>query len=400
MSLASFRPIFFFVLLMLGVACQPPTTAQLNPTVISQLSLPTSTPKPTASPTPLPTSTPLPTLAPPATATSIPTSTATPTPEYTPTATATATPEPSYVVHLAAVGDIMLSRTLGNVINDGNLEYPFKAMYPYLQPADLTIGNLETALGDIGEPEPKAYPFQSPPAAAESLALAGFDIVSLANNHALDYGPEALLQGIELLKAQNITPIGAGANYDEAHQPYVVEVNGLKLAFLAYANVPIEGSTSYDVQTWTATETTPGMAWGTEEIIAADVAAIAPHVDHVIVNIHFGFEYIQRTVEIQQQLAYAAVNAGARVVIGHHTHLLQGMQIYNGSFIAYGLGNFAFNIDGPPETAVLHLWLDKTGVTDYQLIPAMVTETGAPRPATPEEATAIFTQLAPYNRLR
>jgi poly-gamma-glutamate synthesis protein (capsule biosynthesis protein) len=94
-----------------------------------------------------------------------------------------------------------------------------------LSQADITVGNLECALGDVGQPAAKSYTFQAPPQAAEALALAGFDVVSLANNHAMDYGPESLLQGLSLLQAQGIATIGAGPNEAEAHKAHIREVN-------------------------------------------------------------------------------------------------------------------------------------------------------------------------------
>ncbi|MCA9980344.1 MAG: CapA family protein [Anaerolineales bacterium] len=383
--------------LLLFIACQPVQADLPAPTAVAQATVqPTLTSSPTASATASATATPVP---PPPTSTPIPTSTAVP---ATATPVYTATPEPSYEVHLAAVGDIMLSRTLGNVIASGNITYPFAAVVDYLRPVDVTVGNLETALGSGGEPAPKAYPFISPPASADALALAGFDVVSLANNHGMDYGPETLLEGMALLRAQNVQPVGAGANWDEAHAPVIIESNGLRLAFLGYVNVPVEARSGFDTKTWDATADTPGLAWGTAEVITRDVTAVSarPDVDHVIVILHSGYEYQVSVNPIQEELAYSAIDAGATAVLGHHAHILQRLEIYNGGFIAFGLGNFAFNIDGPPRTAILHLWLDKEGVTDFSLIPAMVTGTGAPRLATPEEADAILSDLAPYHRLR
>lgn len=232
--------------------------------------------------------------------------------------------------------------------------------------------------------------------------MAGFDVVSLANNHGMDYGPETLLEGLDLLRAQGIAPVGAGANWDEAHAPAIIERNGLRFAFLGYVNVPVEARTGFDTRSWDATADAPGLAWGTAEVITADVTAVAarPDVDHVIVLLHSGYEYQVSVNPLQQELAYAAIDAGATAVLGHHAHVLQRLERYNGGFIAFGLGNFAFNIDGPPRTAILHLWFDQEGVTDFSLIPAMVTGTGAPRLATPEEAAEILADLAPYHRLR
>ncbi|MCA9946701.1 MAG: CapA family protein, partial [Anaerolineales bacterium] len=204
-------------------------------------------------------------------------------------------PEP--VVHLASVGDIMLDRGLGIVIEGGNLAYPFAQVAPLLQNADITVGNMESAMGTLGEPANKSYPFRAPAVAAESLALAGFDVVSLANNHGMDYGPEALLQAIELLQAQGVTPIGAGANFDAAHTPFITQINGLSLAILSYVNVPIEARSAFDTAVWTATDITPGLAWGTPDVIAADVTAVRDQVDLVIVVLHSGYEYIEEPSE-------------------------------------------------------------------------------------------------------
>lgn len=300
-------------------------------------------------------------------------------------------PEP--VVHLASVGDIMLDRGLGIVIQNGNLAYPFAQVAPLLQNADITVGNMESALGDVGMPELKSYPFRAPPAAAEALALGGFDVVSLANNHGMDYGPEALLQALDLLQAQGIAPIGAGANFDAAHAPHLTQVNGLSLAFLGYVNVPVEARSAFDTAVWTATEATPGLAWGEPSVIAADVTAVRDQADLVVVVLHSGYEYIEEPSEQQMAAAHAAIDAGADLVIGHHAHILQGIEFYKDGVIVYGLGNFAFEIDGPPETAVLNVWLDQNGVRSLALIPAIIQEGGQPRLAESWEAAPILRQV-------
>jgi len=304
---------------------------------------------------------------------------------------------PQPLIHLTAVGDIMLNRSLGYNLVRGDRLYPFTGVVDALQAADITVGNLECALGDSGEPAPKAYPFRAPPEAAESLALAGFDILSLANNHAMDYGPEALLQGIGLLEAQNIATIGAGANSQAARAPHIMTVHGIRLAFLGYVNVPVEWR-GFDTRVWEATADSPGLAWGDPEIIAEDVAAIRPDVDLVIVILHSGYEYIAEPSPDQVAAARAAVAAGADLVIGHHAHILQGIEFYQGKVIAYGLGNFAFDIDGDPETMLLNVWLDRRGVRQLEIVPAIVRFGGQPRLAHEWEAPAIRQQV--YNLTR
>jgi poly-gamma-glutamate synthesis protein (capsule biosynthesis protein) len=302
------------------------------------------------------------------------------------------------VIHLATVGDIMLDRGPGIVLQQGDLAYPFAKVAPLLQMADITVGNLESALGDVGEPMPKAYPFRAPPQAAEALALAGFDIVSLANNHGMDYGTEALLQGIDLLKAAGVQPIGGGANAAEARAPYITEVNGLTMAFLGYVNVPVEASSSFDVRTWDATDSTAGIAWGEPERITEDVTAVRGAADLVVVVLHSAFEYLDPPSEPQMILARAAVDAGADLVIGHHAHVLQGVEFYGDGVIIYGLGNFAFEIDGDPSTGIMNVWLDADGVRELELIPAIIQFGGQPRLADEWEAAVILERVYRLSR--
>jgi poly-gamma-glutamate synthesis protein (capsule biosynthesis protein) len=306
---------------------------------------------------------------------------------------------PETVIHLAAVGDIMLDRTLGAVLQQGKLDHPFAFVADGLRAADITVGNLESALGDVGQPAAKSYTFRAPPAAAEALALAGFDVMSLANNHGMDYGPEALLQGLGLLREQAIGTIGAGANAAEARAPYIAEVKGLTLAFLGYVHVPVEARSHFDTASWTATAGTPGLAWGDPEAIAADVTAVRPQADVVIVVLHSAYEYVEAPSPPQVAAAKAAIDAGADLVIGHHAHILQGVEFYNGGVIVYGLGNFAFVIDGPPETAILNVWLDKDGVRQLEIVPAVIQSGGQPRLAEPWEAAAIRRRVYQLSRL-
>jgi len=292
------------------------------------------------------------------------------------------------IVKLAAVGDIMLDRALGYAIQQGQIDYPFALVAAVLSQADLTVGNLESALGASGNPANKSYTFQAPAVAAESLTVAGFDLVSLANNHAMDFGEESLLEGIELLNRQGIATIGAGLNKAAAHEPVILEVNGISIAFLGYVNVPVEIS-GFDTRSWEATELSPGLAWAHLDDITLDVGTADQNADLVIVVLHSGYEYVETPSEPQQLAAKTAIDAGADLVIGHHAHVLQGVEFYNGGVIAYGLGNFAFEIDGDPTTAVLNVWLDRDGVRELEIIPAIIQFGGQTRLATENEATSI-----------
>lgn len=301
---------------------------------------------------------------------------------------------PLPTIRLAAVGDINFDRSPAYIIQTtGDLAYPLSRVKSIFEAADYTIGNLETALGDVGEPAAKRYPFRSPPEAAQSLALGSVDLVSLANNHAQDYGPEALLQGIDLLHTAGVATVGGGVNEAAAYAPHIADIGGLKVAFLGYVHVPIEASTHFDTQSWTATADAPGLAWADPARVSADVAAVKPDVDLVVVILHSGYEYIEEPSEPQVAAARAAVDAGADLVVGHHAHILQGVHHYQDGVIAYGLGNFLFNIDGPPETAILNVWLDQDGVRQLELIPAIIQEHGQPRPAELWEAGPILQRV-------
>jgi poly-gamma-glutamate synthesis protein (capsule biosynthesis protein) len=291
-------------------------------------------------------------------------------------------------IHLVAVGDLMLARSLGAEIAAGALESPFAAFAETLRDADVAVGNLESALGTGGEPAEKRYPFLAPPQAADALALAGFDLVSLANNHAQDFGSETLLQAIDLLGAAGVSTAGAGRDELSAYAPTMLQVGDLRLAFLAYVNVPVEVS-GFDTRDWTAGPGLPGLAWGEPDRVRAEVDAARQLADLVIVLLHSGYEYIEEPSEEQAALARAAAEAGADLVLGHHAHLLQGAAFGSETVVLYGLGNFAFNIDGPAETALVHVWLDRVGVRHVTLEPAVVGPNGAPRMATQAEATAI-----------
>jgi poly-gamma-glutamate synthesis protein (capsule biosynthesis protein) len=298
------------------------------------------------------------------------------------------------VISLTAVGDVMLDRALGDAIRAGNVDYPFAEVIDLLTPADLTIGNLESALGDLGSPANKGYTFRAPPRAAEAFAQAGIDLLSLANNHALDYGPLALQQAVDLLRQQGIATVGAGPDDTTAHEPYVHEVHGLTLAFLAYVHVPIEVR-GFDTQTWTATADSPGMAWADPERIQVDVTAALSWVDLVIVLLHSGYENLSDPSPPQVAAARAAIDGGASLVLGHHAHVLQGVEFYNDGVIIYGLGNFAFEDGGPPESAMLNVWLDEDGVRGMEFVPVIIEIDGHPRLASDDEATTILQSI--YN---
>ncbi len=322
------------------------------------------------------------------------TPTNTPSPTITPLPTNTPSPSPTPApISLAFVGDVMLSRRLGDAILAGDVDYPFGEVDEILRSADYTIGNLETALATEGTPAPKAYRFLSPPVAANLLATVGFDLMTLANNHALDFGAEALFEGMELLAVEQIATVGAGRNSTEAHAPHIISLNGITLGFLSYVNVPVEWN-GFDTAVWTATDDSVGLAWGTVAGISADVAALAQSVDHAIVILHSGYEYQEPPSPIQYDLSHAAINAGATLVVGHHAHILQGVETTEKGTIVYGLGNFAFDTNKSTRSAILHVTLTKEAIMDISFTPVYLQVDGKPILPSAEQQAAILDLIA------
>lgn len=312
-----------------------------------------------------------------------PASSSTPTaalPTETPAPTATPTPAPRWPVTLAAVGDIMLARSVADWITEESPDGPFEHVRDLLLTADLTAGNLETAISDRGRPEPKSYTFRAPPLAARGLALAGFDVVALANNHTLDYGTEALFDTVEVLDEAAVANVGAGSNDAEAYAHVVVEREGVRVAFLSYAEVPNEAG--YSMTRWTATAGTPGIAWVDDERVAAGVARARAEADLVAVFFHFGNEGWSSPSARQRQVARAAIDAGANLVLGTHPHVLQEVEEYGGGLIAYSLGNFVFDgFEGiANQTGILFVTFAADGAVSWRMEPAWIGWDGLPRP--------------------
>lgn len=276
-----------------------------------------------------------------------------------------------------AVGDIMLARTIGDQILSRGIEAPFEFTASMLNKADIALGNLECAISERGVPEIKTYTFRAPTGAGKALSFAGFDLLTLANNHVMDYGENAFLDTLDNLKANQIAVVGAGKDITSARQPVIIEANGLRLAFLAYLDIP---RWNYDYLTWVATPTKPGVAWGYLSDIQSDVSAATRIADVVIVLMHFGIEGQSQQSYQQIQSAHLAIDSGAKLVIGSHTHLLQSIEKYKDGLIVYNLGNFVFDEFVEPEnqSAIFMARITKDGVLAHKLIPVRLQENGIP----------------------
>jgi poly-gamma-glutamate synthesis protein (capsule biosynthesis protein) len=242
---------------------------------------------------------------------------------------------PQEELTLAAVGDLMLGGRTEPFLRDFGPAYPFTEVMPFLGKADLVAGNLESPISTRGKAvENKKFTLRAGPVAAQALKSAGIRVVSLANNHTMDFGPLALQDTLAALGENGILYTGAGMDLDDARAPAIVRVRGRTLAFLSYSlTFPLE---------FFASAKRPGTAPGYADFVKADIEKARTSADLVIVSFHWGAELMTAAKDYQVELGRKAIDWGADLVLGHHPHVLQELEVYKGRLIAYSLGNFVF----------------------------------------------------------
>jgi poly-gamma-glutamate capsule biosynthesis protein CapA/YwtB (metallophosphatase superfamily) len=264
-------------------------------------------------------------------------------------------------VSVLAVGDIMLSRyvaTKSKIAGDYN--FPFLKVSEKIRSADIAFGNLESPITPGKEVLINEMVFRTDPEVAVALHDAGFDVLSLANNHMPDFGEKGIKDTVKYLDEASVLHTGAGVNLAEASKPAFIEKGGLVFAFLAY-NDPDVVPTYYE-----ASQSSAGTSFMRIENMKKDIAKAKSRSDFVIVSMHSGHEYTIVPNISQTEFAKAAIDAGAEVVIGHHPHVVQPVEQYKGKYIFYSLGNFIFD-QANPETKkglAVELLFDKSGVKE------------------------------------
>ena len=289
---------------------------------------------------------------------------------------------------------MMLGWEVGRKIVNQGPDAPWKGVMQFFDQADLVVANLECVISLLGEPWPtKLIHLRTPLSAAESLAAGGVDLVSVANNHALDFGAEAFTDELARLDAMGVAYAGGGADAEQAHEARIIERNGLRIAFLGYV-LPFSSKTSFHTRDWEAGPNAAGLAIGTPDSVSADVVAAKQSADVVVVMLHGGLEYRSRPTDKQRNFAAAALDAGASLVLGHHPHVLQGYLRSEGRLVAFSLGNFVFaRFDGKSnDSAILDVTLDASGVASLSSIPVVI-RGGTPRPASGADAERILARL-------
>lgn len=282
----------------------------------------------------------------------------------------------SPVVDITFVGDVMVAEKPGEIIERGG--DPLAAVAKWLDPKRLRIANLECVIATTGTAEIKPFTFRAHPRTIPYLQRY-FDGVSVANNHSGDFGKAALVEQFDLLDAAKLPYFGGGRDLAAAHEPWIVERNGIRIALLGYVE--------YKPRSFEATATRPGLAWsGEDEQVIRDIrAAREKHrADIVIPYLHWGWEDEGYSSERQRMFARRMIDAGASMVVGGHPHVTQGADSYQGKPIVYSLGNFLFN--GFETEATLTGWLlelrvDKSGVQSWRTRVVKLNADGVPTPA-------------------
>ncbi|WP_165367933.1 CapA family protein, partial [Phytoactinopolyspora endophytica] len=305
----------------------------------------------------------------------------------------TDTPEPAPGTVSAAPGQRPITISFaGDVHFEGalrsRLDDPADALAPIstqLSGADLTIANLESSVGTGGSPEPKRYTFQAPPSAFDALAAAGVDVVTMANNHAMDYGTDGLAETLDAAEQaadadSPLSVVGVGDDVQEAFEPAVLDVDGTTVAVLG-ASMP-DDPTADPTHQWAAEEDRPGVAVTLDpRPLLNAVESAQAEADVVVVYMHWGVQGDACPSDSQQELAGSLAESGADVVVGSHTHRLQGAGVLDDTYVSYGLGNFAWytqSSEATSTTGMLTLTVDDGRVTQESWDPATIQSDGLP----------------------
>jgi hypothetical protein len=313
--------------------------------------------------------------------TSTPADTRTPDREPTPAVDEAVATPPSGEVTLAFAGDVHFEAHVGALLQRG-----LGPIARTLRAADVAMVNLETPVTVRGRQDPKElefasdrYYFRTPPRALGALAEAGVDVVTVANNHAGDYGQVGLADTIRAARRNRVAVVGGGRDAAEAFAPHVERVDGLDVAFLAADTVQREGASGV----WSAAPGNAGIAAArgsrTDGLLDA-VESAAAEQDLVVVYLHWGRENEACPTQSQRLLGRELADAGADVVVGSHSHVLGGAGWSGDSYVSYGLGNFVWYHSRQPDTGVLTLRLDADGVVEETWTPARIAADGRPLP--------------------
>jgi poly-gamma-glutamate capsule biosynthesis protein CapA/YwtB (metallophosphatase superfamily) len=287
------------------------------------------------------------------------------------------------MLKLMALGDISLK-----TIKD---RHPFENIKEFLCNKDLLFGNLETVLSIQGKKEEKSYLSCSPSENVQYLLEAGFDILNIANNHIMDLGVEGFDETLDVLTQNNLLFIGAGNQKYRQHW-VIIERNDVKIGFLGYSNSSIKTKDGHFVN-------------GIEQkTIISDIQNLKKQCDVVIISLHWGIEKVFYPSPKQIDLARNLIENGATIILGHHPHVIQGIEEYKHGIIAYSLGNFQFPFNHEEckgtkskrtnQSIVLSLDIGKNSLDSYEILPVKIDKDFIPSIMVDEERQEMMDFLS------
>lgn len=275
---------------------------------------------------------------------------------------------------LVAVGDLMFGDhpvRFGNGVRSQTEklgpDYLFSKVKSVWNDADIVFGNLEAVLSDIGLVRQKveSAEFRGAPSTVPALKRAGFNLLNFANNHCMEYGLDAFWETVDLVRKQGIVVTGLRSDAGGCI-PYKIEKDGMKATLLSY---------SLCCENYYKGREVP-YAFSTEEKVLQEVSAYRDRSDVLIVSLHWGEEYM--TYPSPQQVVFARrlIDQGVHLILGHHTHVLQGVEKYKKGVIVYSLGNFIFDMWQRPtrQSMMLKVTLSKDGTSEIEMIPVYIND--------------------------
>lgn len=302
----------------------------------------------------------------------------TPVPSPEPTATPEETKPP--LLKLTAVGDIMLGRSVGKRLEKTSDGYytAFSDVTDLLKQGDIVFANIEAPMTESlhSLSKEKKIILKSSPKCIDALKSAGFNLFSLANNHMLDYYETGLFDTIALLDQNIISFSGAGKNLEEARKSAIIEKNGIRMGLLSYTDMAQYIYAGNPAISYAADTDKAGVAPIIYEYIREDIAGIREQVDLVAISLHWGVEESFTITPEQVEFAHELLDGGADMILGHHPHQFQGIEIYKGKPILYSLGNFIFDQNDPEnmETFIVEMKYEGVELKSLEAIPVRIVD--------------------------
>jgi poly-gamma-glutamate synthesis protein (capsule biosynthesis protein) len=278
-------------------------------------------------------------------------------------------------IKILIAGDTMLARTVGQSIINGT--DPFLGVASLFRSYDLVVVNLEANVSppQLGNPQPgKLFTFNAPLEVIPALKKADVGLVTLANNHTMDFGAQALTYETDNLTKNSIGYFGAGKNINGAFEPKIASLPGVTIAFIGLNDI----ETSYTK----ASSSTAGSAFFDKNLVAAALQKARQKADIVIVVPHWGVEYSLNYNSRQKEFGHFFIDSGADLVVGMHPHVIEGSEEYQGKMIYYSLGNFVFDGmsgNNTDQGNVLEVAIKNRKIASTRLIQIFLSSQGFPQ---------------------